>query len=169
MTAAIDASRRGLLFGRLSGSVPSPLRPPWAKPEEVFVADCSRCDDCVRACPQAILVRGDGGFPQIDFSRGECTFCKACVQACRAPVFLDPAGAPPWSQAAAATEACFAAQGIYCRSCAESCEQGAIRFALAAGKLPQPQIDGSLCTGCGACVAPCPAQAIRVARRREAA
>ena len=36
----------------------------------------------------------------------------------------------------------------------------AIRFPLVAGGVPRPEIDTGACTGCGACVAPCPVNAI---------
>ena len=65
----VDASRRGFLRGR-----PRPraeIRPPWALTEPAFSARCTRCGDCLTACPQKILVAGDGGFPTVDFARGE--------------------------------------------------------------------------------------------------
>jgi len=164
LSATIDRSRRGLLFGRIaSPAEPPPPRPPWSKPEREFLAECSRCLDCVQACPEQVLVRGDGGYPEIDFGRGECTFCQACVQACPAPVFLDPAASKPWNYVASVSDACLGYQGIYCRSCGESCEAGAIRFSLTGLRIPLPSVDAEACSGCGACVAGCPAQAVRVA------
>jgi ferredoxin-type protein NapF len=40
------------------------------------------------------------------------------------------------------------------------CDAGAIRFKPTLGGVTSPALDLSLCTGCGACVAPCPTQAI---------
>jgi ferredoxin-type protein NapF len=69
----VDASRRGFFRGR-----PRPkaeIRPPWALAESLFTDCCTRCNDCIDACPEQIIVIGDGGYPTIDFKRGECTFC----------------------------------------------------------------------------------------------
>ena len=74
-------SRASLLRGRLRGG-PPPLRPPWALAEPAFLEACTRCDACRAACPEGILVRGSGGFPLVDFQRGECTFCGRCAAAC---------------------------------------------------------------------------------------
>ena len=60
---------------------------------------------------------------------------------------------------------CLARKGVYCNTCAESCDPGAIGFQLIDGGVPQPQIDTERCTGCGDCLASCPAQAIFLNQR----
>ncbi|HEX5513428.1 MAG TPA: ferredoxin-type protein NapF [Gammaproteobacteria bacterium] len=157
-----DSSRRSFLRGHSSRREQPSIRPPWAKPEIAFTTSCSRCDSCIQACPEGILSRDGGGYPKVDFSRGECTFCRACVEACEQPVFNTATSTPPWAHIAAVGNGCFGQQGVYCRSCGESCEAGAIRFAFSSRSVPIPTIDASLCTGCGACVAACPAAAISV-------
>ncbi|WP_163558428.1 ferredoxin-type protein NapF [Halomonas sp. NO4] len=156
----VDVSRRALLRGRFDRT-PS-LRPPWSLDESTFTAHCTQCADCVEACETGIIVRDAAGFPQVDFQRGECTFCQACVDVCQAPVFRDPEREPPWGQVAEIGPACLGPQGIYCRSCGESCETSAIRFVYNAHRVPEPRVDTEACTGCGACVAICPTQAITV-------
>ncbi|MCC4119180.1 4Fe-4S dicluster domain-containing protein, partial [Aromatoleum toluclasticum] len=79
----MSTSRRGFLRGRFRAD-PDMLRPPWAVPEGVFEDVCTRCGDCLKACPPAILVSAPGGYPVVDFSRGECSFCGDCVAACKA-------------------------------------------------------------------------------------
>ena len=66
---------------------------PWAVAE--FTAACERCDDCIKACEESVLVAGDGGYPTVDFDRGGCTFCGACVRACQHGA-LDGDLARPW-------------------------------------------------------------------------
>ncbi len=157
----VDAARRGFLRGR-----PRPkaeLRPPWARPEAAFIDHCTRCGDCLPACPQGIVVSGDGGYPSIDFTRGECTFCAACVAACRPQALLRRDGEAPWPHKARVGPACLPAQGIECRVCGDYCEVRAIRFLPRLGGSPLPEIDADRCTGCGACLAPCPSHAIRMA------
>lgn len=156
----IDLSRRGFLRG--SSSAPPAVRPPWARAEDVFIAGCTRCQACIEACPEAILIRGSGGYPEIDFRRGECTFCQACVTACEQPLFEPPDTARPWTQVASVGPSCLGHQQIYCRSCGESCEAEAIRFDVDRQPVPIPVMAAERCSGCGACVATCPVDAIVV-------
>ena len=74
MADGINLSRRGLLRGRLTTPKPG-VQLPWSVSWDEFITDCTRCGDCLTACPEQILVKGDGGFPTVDFLRGECTFC----------------------------------------------------------------------------------------------
>lgn len=155
-------SRRGFLRGRVRAVAPAP-RPPWAREERDFISSCTRCDACIDACPTAILVRADGGFPAVDFSRGECTFCGDCVTHCAPRALLRPAeGDAPWSLKASIGQACLAAAGVECRVCGENCPVGAIRFRPRIGGVALPQLEAEACTGCGACFAPCPTRAIVV-------
>lgn len=155
----MDTSRRLFLRGRLSVSDP-PVRLPWALDDARFTALCSRCDACISACPQQILVRGDGGFPQLDFQRGDCTFCHACVDVCEQPLFHHRP--QPWHAVAGISTACLAQQGVYCQNCKDACAPRAIGFVGGVAGIPQPVVDPSTCTGCGACVAPCPTAAIAI-------
>ena len=154
----MDASRRNLLFGRKPQAA-SAVRPPWATPQ--FIERCTRCGDCVSACPTNIIKVGDAGFPTIDFSRGECTFCGDCSSACT-PKALSQNSDQPWSLQAEITASCLANHAVECRICGDTCDAGAIRFVLAVGKVAQPQITSTQCTGCGACFAPCPSNSIRI-------
>lgn len=154
----MDPSRRNLLFGRRP-QTPSAPPLPWATPN--FFDRCTRCSDCVSACPTQIIKVGEGGFPRVDFSQGECTFCSDCVTACQ-PKALAKTDAAPWSLKARISDDCLATQGVECRICGEACDERAIRFELAIGKVAHPQIQTEQCTGCGACVAPCPSTSIRI-------
>ncbi len=153
-----DPARRAFLRGRARPE-PAPLRPPWAA--EDFETACTGCGDCLSACPEAILVRGAGGLPEVDFARGECSFCRACVEACSEPAFA-PEADPPWHLEVRIGEDCLARRGVLCQSCGDSCPEAAIRFAPLLGAAPQPAVDAEACSGCGACVSACPAEAVAV-------
>jgi ferredoxin-type protein NapF len=155
---APDLRRRSILRG--GSAAPQPVRPPWSRVDR-FTDLCSRCLRCAASCPEDIIVRGDGGFPELDFSRGECSFCGACAAACPEPVF-ESREAAPWQARAVIDSACLAAHGVVCRTCRDECPADAIHFMLAAGRAGRPRVDVDRCTGCGACVAPCPADAIRI-------
>lgn len=164
----LTTTRRDFLRGRRAPTSPLP-RPPWALAEADFTARCTRCGDCLPACSTGILVRGDGGFPAVDFSRGECTFCGECVVACGPGALRRVEGRVPWSLRARIGEACLARRDVECRICGEACGVAAIRFRPRVGGVALPQLDETACTGCGACLAPCPGQAITLAQDMEAA
>ncbi|QEL63704.1 ferredoxin-type protein NapF [Oryzomicrobium terrae] len=165
-------SRRHLLFGRFrqaaQGGGPSPLRPPWSLAwsgdDRAFTRACSRCDECLKVCPPAVLRRGDGGYPEIDFSQAGCSLCRECAKVCPSGAFVAAAAtggdAQPWDLRVDFGSACLPRSGVECRSCGEHCEAGAIRFRLRAGGPPLPELDGDACTGCGECVAVCPVGAL---------
>lgn len=166
MRDGIDPARRGLLRGHVRPG-PAPLRPPWAL-RNGFTDACTRCGACIEACPEGLIVQGDGGYPEIDFKLGECTFCGACADACPEGAF-DRAG-EPWDLVASVVgRACLSERGIVCRSCRDACPASAIAFTLRPGGSASPGIDRDACTGCGACLSACPADAVSMTRRREAA
>lgn len=142
-----------------------PRRPPWARSEADFESACTRCDDCIEACPTNVLRRGDGGFPEFVAQGDGCTFCGDCVSAC-APGALrrERPDAQPWLQYAVVGGPCLASRDVLCLSCADVCESRALRLRPALGGIPKPEIDVLACSGCGACVSPCPVGAITLAR-----
>jgi len=90
-------SRRQLIRGVLSDHRVKPF-PPWSINEQRFVDLCSRCDDCIKACPQHILVKNDQGFPVVDFSLAACTFCAQCSDVCKTQALslVEFLGEEPW-------------------------------------------------------------------------
>ena len=161
-------TRAQFLSGDWGARRPS-VRPPWALAEDDFVARCTRCGDCLGACPTKILEKGRGGFPLVNFARGECTFCGKCVDACKPAALARREGTAPWTLKARIGDACLALQGVVCRSCGDRCQARAIRFRLAPGGVSRPALDGEACTGCGACVAVCPVDAITMGEAATAA
>lgn len=130
-----------------------------------FVRACTRCDDCLKACPTALLQRGEAGFPVADFASASCTFCGECANACTTGAIVRDVSREPWSFTVRIDDGCLARQRVDCRVCGEACDACAIRFRLVAGGVPLPEVDEAACTACGACLKPCPVGAIsRVAR-----
>ncbi len=164
MTDGVNLSRRGLFRGRLSAPKAG-IQLPWSVSWDEFVAGCTRCGDCLAACPEQILIKGDGGFPTVDFHRGECTFCTECVSTCQAPVFR-PTTQTPWEYVAHIEAGCLATAQVFCQRCQDSCEQQAIRFSPRLGSVPTPGIHAESCNGCGACVADCPVGSISIGLSR---
>lgn len=158
-----DPSRRRLLTRRRAAVLP---RLPWAIEETAFTDACTRCGQCLAACETQIIVQGDGGFPEVDFQRGECTFCYRCAEACPEPLFRAQT-TTPWPMVAQIEAGCLAHQRIECRSCGDACEPQAIRFRLQVGGVATPELDPALCTGCGGCVSVCPASAITMTQPNQ--
>ena len=160
----MNPRRRFFLRGQVTAAahVARP-RPPWSVAEGDFVERCTRCNACVDVCPERILRVGDGGFPEVSFEQRGCTECGACATAC-VPVALHRVpDATPWAWRPVIGSACLAQRKVECRVCGERCDHAAIRFRPALGGVAQPFVDASRCTGCGACVAPCPTAAITMA------
>ncbi|MBL4614468.1 MAG: ferredoxin-type protein NapF [Magnetovibrio sp.] len=165
---------QGRFGASANAAVVAPIRPPWSRQETQFIDACTQCDKCLSACDEGIVIRGAGGYPEIDFQRGECTFCGDCAKVCTPgaiffqkcdqdlPQQLPPAlpSALPWSLDAKISSACLSAKAITCRVCGDRCDARAIRFQLSVGGIADPIIDQTACTGCGACVAPCPVNAV---------
>lgn len=157
MNRPFNAARRRLFRGS-----PEPVvRPPWTGGEAHFVALCERHGDCIDACPERIIVRGDGGFPELDFQAGACTFCGDCARACTASLFAET-GTRPWGRVATVGPDCLPHRGVVCRSCADICEEEAIRFIPRLGAAAVPTVDYAACSGCGGCIAACPTRSIRL-------
>ena len=158
-----NLSRRGFFRGRSAPA--APLRPPWAVDEAAFLQQCTGCGDCIRVCPTGILTAlAPGQPPVVDFRQGECTFCGQCASACRPRALRREDDRQPWPYKAAAGEACLARQQVECRSCGDFCPEGALRFPARAGGPALPVLLEDRCTGCGACLAPCPTAAISIGR-----
>lgn len=136
------------------------LRPPGAVDESSFLTNCTRCGDCITACPHETLFeapirfRGAAGTPMFDPAEKPCWMCEdaPCVTACGPSVLTHDAGfhmGTAWIQ----EQTCLAYQGSFCSVCDERCPvEGAL--IVENGK---PRIDETVCTGCGVCQHVCPA------------
>ena len=156
----VDLSRRNFMRAK-NVATPAPIRLPWVADEKLFTRGCTQCGDCIEACEEKIIIRADGGFPEINFAAGECTFCQKCVVACDELLFK-PLDTLPWQLAIEIQTSCLTKKQVHCQVCQDSCEPQAIKFNYIHGSVPQPEIALADCTRCGACVAVCPESAIKI-------
>jgi ferredoxin-type protein NapF len=159
MRQAVNLSRRNLLRGRPDVAT-LPLRPPGAIPESLFTNKCTSCGECIAECPQGIVFEGSGGYPEVDFRQGECTFCMRCIEVCPEDALLQSVQ-PPWRLELRLEDSCLAKRQVVCQTCGDACEAEAIRFRPQLGSVAVPRIDQDSCTGCGACIAACPQNALK--------
>lgn len=159
--ASTTPGSRRALFARFRGG-PEQFRPPWSRPEEAFQDACNLCHACISACPTGLLSKGHAGYPIADFSLAACTLCGACVEACESDCFVTP-DSPAWGLKATIATRCVEPKGVVCRMCEENCPAGAISFKPKLGGGTVPSVDPIRCTGCGACVRPCPVHAVAMA------
>lgn len=159
----VDIARRRLFSrpGKATISTAEPVRMPYLVPEAEFTATCTRCGQCAKACETAIIISGEGGFPEVNFNLGECTFCGKCADVCPEPLFRDK-NQQAWQQTAQINESCLSLKGVECRSCGDMCDYGAIKFRLQLGGTAKPILNLDDCSGCGACIKPCPVNAIEM-------
>lgn len=166
-STAVDLGRRRF-FARRQASLREAAaepRPPWAIDEAGFVSRCTRCGECLAACPTGVLVAGEGGFPTVRFAAAACTFCGECARRCTRGCFAGPIGSAEaaWPLRAWVADSCLEGHGTMCRACESACEPDAIRFRPMVGGRTKLSIDTGRCSGCGACVGACPVGALSVA------
>ncbi len=162
----VDLQRRALFrTARLQPSN-SDIHLPWLKSLDNFLDKCTRCSACLEHCPEQIIEQGDGGYPTVNFTKGECTFCGDCASHCPENLF-DVDMAVPWALDLTITADCFTQRGIVCQSCRDACDAKAISFRHMGSAIAKPVVDASSCTSCGSCVSACPANAITLTPETE--
>ena len=137
------------------------VRPPGARIEADFLETCSRCGECVRACPvSAIKLDLDGnsgaGAPYIDTENQPCTMCAdlACMYRCPTGAIIAThrenidMGTASWID-----YQCLNTMGSSCTSCVDSCPVGATAIELIDNRI---EVHEAGCTGCGVCHHACP-------------
>jgi len=197
LLTALGASFVALPFLRASAARSSYsrirlIRPPGATREELFLARCIRCGECMRVCPQhalqpALLQFGlEAMWSPVLMPRiGYCEYnCTLCMQVCptgaleilsqRAKqrvrigtAWFDKDRCIPW------------AENDDCLVCEEVCPTPTKAIQMRTEELPddngvmrpikRPFIVESLCVGCGICETKCPVEgsAVLVAARYE--
>lgn len=151
------------------------IRPPYAVAELEFLLYCTRCGECIDACPYHVIFPLPArvgaqvvGTPAMDILNKGCHLCEdwPCVNICKpealklpAPIPLvdqqteDTELMPPPRMAMASINAeyCLPYQGPECGACNGSCP---VSSALC-WEQERPSINPHYCTGCGMCREAC--------------
>ncbi len=154
------------------------IRPPFALPELEFLLACTRCGECIDACPHRVvfplasrLGMQVAGTPALDLLTRGCHLCAdwPCVAACetgalrRAPEAEAGEPLPSLARAEVDPAACLPYHGPECGACRSVCPvPGAMIW-----ERERPRIDGRICVGCGLCREHCIVEpkAIRITSR----
>ncbi|MCK3655717.1 ferredoxin-type protein NapG [Pasteurellaceae bacterium Macca] len=150
------------------------LRPPGALSEEAFVSACTRCGQCVQACPYemlhlaSLLASVEAGTPYFTARDKPCEMCEdiPCMNACPSGA-LSGLGSINEAKMGLAVlldhETCLNWQGLRCDVCYRVCPliDKAItlervhndRTSIHAKLIPTVHSDA--CTGCGKCEQAC--------------
>ncbi len=136
------------------------LRPPGAIDEAAFLLTCTRCGDCVKACPVDAIkllppsAGGAVGTPYIDPLDAPCDLCGKCMPACEPGALLTITDPRKVRMGTAVLEpsTCWAYQGSICDLCYQRCPYPDEAIKLEGGK---PVIVPDACTGCGQCAYVC--------------
>jgi MauM/NapG family ferredoxin protein len=139
------------------------VRPPGALPEPAFLGACTRCGDCMAACPvHALTALG----PETGFASGtpvlrpDVNACVMCLEMpCAANCPTDALAVPDdtWRRVKMAriqidTGSCLPYNDTECGVCAQVCPAG--YQALHLDEMGRPVL-GDACTGCGTCIIAC--------------
>jgi ferredoxin-type protein NapG len=139
------------------------IRAPFALPELEFLLACTRCGDCIDACPHQVIfplaarLGADvAGSPALDLQNRGCHLCAEwpCVSACgpgalKLPERSEEEIPPPprLARATIDTGTCLPYNGPECGVCISACPvEGAMVL-----QQEKPVINETFCTGCGLC------------------
>jgi MauM/NapG family ferredoxin protein len=171
----------------VTGLGPKLLRPPGALDEFEFLTKCTRCDKCMRACPEnAILVAPPSTglalkTPYLDPRSVPCFLCTTlpCITACEDGALVWPSrtqadgtvvegpkavrmGLARVNQTRCVTWETVNREARACRICVDRCPYPGEALRLVEPRegagIGHPVVDSDACTGCGICVFACPAE-----------
>jgi ferredoxin-type protein NapG len=141
--------------------LPTRRRPPGAVGPMAFLERCTKCLDCVTACPHhAIFTLAAGatdeGTPVMMPDQRACEMCEGfpCAAACEPNALVVPEQTTvALGKVRIREDLCFTFRGPECGACAGWCPSDVDALAM---RLNKPRVDEETCIGCGLCITACP-------------
>lgn len=180
--SALSVARAAQEFSKQTNAVPAQapppirtdwLRPPGAVDEARFLERCTRCSDCIKACPPgAIAAHAHDSTPVIFADQSPCMLCEdfPCIAACATEALAPVEGIRDvhMGLAVISHRLCTAGQG--CHACVSKCPTNALAMDFEWLRLA---LTPEACVGCGICESVCKTVndhvAIRVTPARQLA
>jgi len=139
------------------------IRPPYALAELEFLLSCTRCGECISACPHQVIFPLESRLgakvvntPAMDLLNKACHLCEdwPCVTVCEPQSLVFPEveedtaiPLPILAVAKVDTKTCLPYSGPECGACQGSCPvEGALVW-----EMERPRINQDICTGCAMC------------------
>lgn len=148
-----------------------PVSPPGSKSIGHFKSICTACSLCINACPTNVLQPSlfEYGLlgimqPYMDFSTSFCNYeCTKCGEVCPTgailPLTVKEKKTTQTGIAKFVKNNCIVITNeTECVACSEHCPTKATTMISYKNDLVIPEIDESICIGCGACEFACPAK-----------
>jgi len=146
-----------------------PVSPPGSLSLDHFNSLCTACQLCVSQCPTGVLQPsliqyGWSGFmqPFMDYDTNYCNFdCVRCSEVCPTGAILslteEAKRVTQIGKVVLEIKNCVVyTENTACGSCSEHCPTQAVRMVPYKNNLTIPEVDDSICVGCGACEHACP-------------
>jgi len=165
-------------WGPEQPEVPTPelIRPPGALPETEFLEKCTRCNECVKVCPQEAIMKfvGEGSpnhlTPMLNMRKAACTLCEdlPCINVCEPKALVSLASVREVKMGIAVIneKLCHAFQGMDCDYCVKDCPFPGEAIFLDDQR--RPVVVEDVCTGCGLCENICPSRQSAIIVKRLA-
>ncbi|MDR1054711.1 MAG: 4Fe-4S binding protein [Prevotellaceae bacterium] len=161
--------------GRTKGyTKDSPIAPPGAKSIAHLKSRCTACHLCVAQCPTqvikpAFMEYGFGGLmmPRMDYEQHFCNFeCTVCSEVCPngalQPLTIVEKKVAQIGKVYFVKRLCVVhTDGTDCGACSEHCPTKAVDMVPYRDGLRIPQVNRSICIGCGGCEFICPVRPFR--------
>ena len=131
------------------------LRPPGAVEDALFLERCTKCSDCIKACPPgAIVAHANDGTPVIFADHSPCLLCEdfPCIAACATEALVPVDGIRDVRMGVAAISHRFCTAGQGCQACVSKCPTRALAMDFESLRL---LIAPEACVGCGMCEMVC--------------
>lgn len=155
-------------------SKPGLIRPPGALPEAEFLEKCTKCNECVKACPEESIMKFVGEdspnhlTPMLNVRKSACVLCEdfPCINVCEPKALVELASPKDVKMGTAVIneKLCHAFEGMDCDYCVKECPFPGEAIFL--NDQRHPVVVDDVCTGCGLCEQICPSRQAAIVIKR---